>query len=190
MSNITSADMNKNRVEDAVNKIIPMIKEAPAVKTYSKKEVDSIIQKTKKQADQNTKDLLKKELSKTKISDPVQVVYVKPRPDIMEDDSLITKKLLSFIKMEFNDNKLIIHTDYKVSKKFSIMKENKIIIDYNAKINFNTKKDNIDSKNFKKIAIGNHKSEGYFRVAIELIDKPSNYNVVYENNLITISKIN
>jgi hypothetical protein len=190
MSNITSADMNKNRVEDAVNKIIPMIKEAPAVKTYSKKEVDSIIQKTKKQADQNTKDLLKKELSKTKISDPVQVVYVKPRPDIMEDDSLITKKLLSFIKMEFNDNKLIIHTDYKVSKKFSIMKENKIIIDYNAKINFNTKKDNIDSKNFKKIAIGNHKSEGYFRVAIELIDKPSNYDVVYENNLITISKIN
>lgn len=190
MSNITSADMNKNKVEDAVNKIIPMIKEAPSVKTYSKKEVDSIIQKTKKQADQNTKDLLKKELSKTKISDPVQVVYVKPRPDIMEDDSLITKKLLSFIKMEFNDNKLIIHTDYKVSKKFSIMKENKIIIDYNAKINFNTKKDNIDSKNFKKIAIGNHKSEGYFRVAIELIDKPSNYNVVYENNLITISKIN
>jgi hypothetical protein len=190
ISNITSTDENKNKVEDAVNKIIPIIKEAPPVKTYSKKEVDSIIQKTKKQTEQKTKELVKKELSKTKISEPVQVVYVKPRPDVSEDDALMTKKLLSFIKIEFNDNKLIIHTDYKVSKKFSITKENKIIIDYKAKINFYTKRDDIDSSNFKKIAIGNHKSDGYFRVAIELIDKPSNYNVTYENNLITISKIN
>lgn len=190
MSNITSTDENKNKVEDAVNKIIPIIKETPPVKTYSKKEVDSIIQKTKKQTEQKTKELVKKELSKTKISEPVQVVYVKPRPDVSEDDALMTKKLLSFLKIEFNDNKLIIHTDYKVSKKFSITKENKIIIDYKAKINFYTKRDDIDSSNFKKIAIGNHKSDGYFRVAIELIDKPSNYNVTYENNLITISKIN
>ena len=48
----------------------------------------------------------------------------------------------------------------------------------------------INSKNYKKIAIGNHNSEGYFRVALELIDKPSKYDVKYEDNLITISKIN
>lgn len=191
MSKTTSLDANRNKVEDAVNKIIPLIKEKekPVVKSYSKREVDSIIQKTKKQTEQNTKEIVKKELSKTQNTEPTQVVYVKPRPDIIDDDALVTKKLLSFLKIEFNDNKLIIHTDYKVSKKFSITKENKIIIDYKAKINFLTKRDDIDSRNFKKIAIGNHKSEGYFRLAIELIDKPSKYDVKYENNLITISKI-
>jgi hypothetical protein len=189
MSKTTTLNANTNKVEDAVNKIIPIIKEKPAVKTYSKKEVDSIIQKTKKQTEQKTKEIVKKELSKTQSNEPIQVVYVKPRPDIIDDDALVTKNLLSFLKIEFNDNKLIIHTDYKVSKKFSITRENKIIIDYKAKLNFLTKRDDIDSKNFKRIAIGNHKSEGYFRLAIELIDKPSKYDVKYEDNLITISKI-
>ena len=134
--------------------------------------------------------LCHKEVSKTQALEPTQVVYVKPRPDVIDEDELISKQLLSFLKIEFNDNKLIIHTDHEVSKKFSIIKENKIIIDYKAKINFLTKKDDIDSRNYKKITIGNHKNEGYFRVAIELIDKPSKYDVKYESNLITISKIN
>ena len=184
-------DANKNKVEEAVNRIAPIIKDTPpALKTYSKKEVDSMIQKTKSQTEQKTKEIVKKELSKTQALEPTQVVYVKPRPDVIDEDELISKQLLSFLKIEFNDNKLIIHTDHEVSKKFSIIKENKIIIDYKAKINFLTKKDDIDSRNYKKITIGNHKNEGYFRVAIELIDKPSKYDVKYESNLITISKIN
>jgi hypothetical protein len=191
MSKTTSADVNKNKVEDAVKRIVPLIKDGPnPPKTYSKKEVDSMIQKTKKTAEQNTKEIVRKELSKTQNTEPTQVVYVKPRSDVAEDDALVSKKLLSFLKLEFNDNKLIIHTDYKVSKKFSVTKENKIIIDYKAKINFLTLRDELDSRNFKRIAVGNHKSEGYFRVAIELIDKPSKYDVKYEDNLITISKIN
>jgi hypothetical protein len=191
MSKTTSADVNKNKVEDAVKRIVPLIKDGPnPPKTYSKKEVDSMIQNTKKTAEQNTKEIVRKELSKTQNTEPTQVVYVKPRSDVAEDDALVSKKLLSFLKLEFNDNKLIIHTDYKVSKKFSVTKENKIIIDYKAKINFLTLRDELDSRNFKRIAVGNHKSEGYFRVAIELIDKPSKYDVKYEDNLITISKIN
>ena len=55
---------------------------------------------------------------------------------------------------------------------------------------FNTKKDDIESKSFKKIAIGNHKKEGYFRVAIELIDKPSKFEVDYKDEIITITKKN
>ncbi|MBU0923692.1 AMIN domain-containing protein [bacterium] len=191
MSKTTAADVNKNKVEDAVKRIVPLIKDGPnPSKTYSKKEVDSMIQNTKKTAEQNTKEIVRKELSKTQNTEPTQVVYVKPRSDVAEDDALVSKKLLSFLKLEFNDNKLIIHTDYKVSKKFSVTKENKIIIDYKAKINFLTLRDELDSRNFKRIAVGNHKSEGYFRVAIELIDKPSKYDVKYEDNLITISKIN
>jgi hypothetical protein len=190
MSKITDLNGNKNKVEDAEKKVVPIIKETPAAKTYSKREVDTIIQKTKSQTEQKTKEIVKKELSKTKAVEPTQVVYVKPRADVINDDELLSKKLLSFLKIEFNDNKLIIHTDHKVSKKFSITRENKIIIDYKAKINFLTKRDDIDSRNYKKITIGNHKNEGYYRVAIELIDKPSKYDVKYENNLITISKIN
>ena len=190
MSKVTSLDANKNKVEEKINKIAPLVKENPAPKSYSKKEVDSMIQKTKSQTEQKTKEIVKKELSKTQALEPTQVVYVKPRADVINDDELVSKKLLSFLKIDFNDNKLIIHTDYEVSKKFSIIRENKIIIDYKAEINFLTKKDDIDSRNYKKITIGNHKKEGYFRVAIELIDKPSKYDVKYENNLITISKIN
>jgi hypothetical protein len=190
MSKVTSLDANKNKVEEKINKIAPLVKENPTPKSYSKKEVDSMIQKTKSQTEQKTKEIVKKELSKTQAVEPTQVVYVKPRADVINDDELVSKKLLSFLKIDFNDNKLIIHTDYEVSKKFSIIRENKIIIDYKAEINFLTKKDDIDSRNYKKITIGNHKKEGYFRVAIELIDKPSKYDVKYENNLITISKIN
>jgi hypothetical protein len=190
MSKVNNLDANKNKVEEATNKITPPIKETPTPKSYSKKEVDSMIQKTKSQAEQKTKEIVKKELSKTQALEPTQVVYVKPRADVINDDELVSKQLLSFLKVEFNDNKLIIHTDYEVSKKFSIVKENKIIIDYKAELNFLTKKDDLDSRNYKKITIGNHKKEGYFRVAIELIDKPSKYDVKYESNLITISKIN
>ncbi|WP_368030321.1 hypothetical protein [Arcobacter sp. s6] len=190
MSKVTSLDANKNKVEETQKKETPLIKEAPTPKSYSKKEVDSMIQKTKSQAEQKTKEIVKKELSKTQALEPTQVVYVKPRADVINDDELVSKQLLSFLKVEFNDNKLIIHTDYEVSKKFSIIKENKIIIDYKAELNFLTKKDDLDSRNYKKITIGNHKKEGYFRIAIELIDKPSKYDVKYENNLITISKIN
>ena len=187
----TSTDANKNKVEDATKRVAPLIKDGPnPPKTYSKREVDSMIQNTKKTAEQNTKEIVKKELSKTQNIEPTQVIYVKPRGDVVDEEALVSKKLLPFLKIDFNDNKIIIHTEYKVSKKFSVVKENKLIIDYSAKIDFNTNKDTLESKSFKKIAIGNHNSEGYFRVALELIDKPSKYDVKYEDNLITISKIN
>jgi len=181
-------DENKNKVEEAVNKIIPVIKEKPAEKIYTKKEVDSLINKTKKQTEQKTKEIVKKELENTKVMEPTQVVYVKPRPDLVDDDAVIEKKILPFVRIEFNDKKLLIHTKYKVSKKFSVNKENKLIIDYKAKVNFYTKRENLESKTFPKIAVGNHKNEGFFRVVLELEDKPSKYDVTYKDNLITVSK--
>lgn len=183
MSNVSSQGENKNKVEDNAEKMIPAEQ-----KTYSKKEVDTLIQKTQKQTEQKAKELVKKEVQKT--AEPTQVVYVKPRSDTATDDeTLLTKNILPFIKLEFNDNKLIINTTHPVSKKFSVDKENKLIIDYKAKIEFNTKTDTLESKNFKRVSIGNHKNEGYFRIAIELIDKPSKYDVNYADESITISKI-
>jgi hypothetical protein len=183
MSNIPTANDNKNKVENVVNKPLPIEE-----KSYSKKEVDSLIQKTQKQTEEKAKELVKKEVQKT--TEPTQVVYVKPRTDIAEDETLLTKNILPFIKLEFNDNKLIVNTSHKVLKKFSVPAENKLIIDYDAKIEFNTKIDNLESKNFKKVAVGNHKKEGYFRIAIELIDKPSKFDVNYKDEIITITRKN
>ena len=173
---------DKNKVETPTEKVA-----IPEEKGYSKKEVDNLLQKTQKQNEQKAKELVKKEVQKNTESN--QVVYVKPRPDATEEESpLLTKNILPFLKVEFNDNKLIIHTEHKVSKKFTVDKENKLIIDYAANIEFNTKKDELESKSFKRVALGNHKAEGFFRIAIELIDKPSKFDVDYKDDIITITK--
>jgi hypothetical protein len=182
MSNVTG--QNKTKVEENINKAMPAVES----KTYSKKEVDTLIQKTQKQTEQKAKELVKKEVQKT--TEPTQVVYVKPRSDVADDESLLTKTILPYLKVEYNDNKFIIHSEHKVSKKFSIDKENKIIIDYKGLVEFNTKKDSLESQSFKKIAVGNHKKEGYYRIAIELIDKPSKFEVDYKDDIITITKKN
>lgn len=178
-----------NKVEEAVNKIVPMLEEKPKEKIYTKEEVDSLIQKTKKQTEYKTKQIVKKELEKSKAVEPTQIVYVKPRLDVVEEE-LVTKELLPFIKIQYNDDKLIIVTDHDISKKFTLDRENKIIVDYKAKLNFYTKRDFLNTKNFKKIAVGNHKKEKYFRVVIELNSKPSNFDVSYKDKLITISRTN
>jgi len=190
MSKVTDDSVNtkKNKVEEAVKKLAPVLE---TDKTYTKKEVDKIIQKTKVQSENRTKQIVKKELRKTKVVEPKQVVFVKPRADIIEDSTQMkTKKLLDFINIEYNDHKLIIHTKDSVSKKFNIEKEKKIIIDYKAKKSFYTKRDTLDSKSFKKIALGNHKKENYYRVVIQLNDSPKNYKVEYQDNLITIIQSN
>ncbi len=181
MSNVSGQGESKNKVEENINKTVPTT-------GYSKKEVDSLIQKTQKQTEQKAKELVKKEVQKT--TEPTQVVYVKPRADVADEESLLTKNILPYLKVEYNDNKFIIHSEHKVSKKFSVDKENKIIIDYKGIVEFNTKKENLESQTFKKIAVGNHKKEGYYRIAIELIDKPSKFEVDYKDDVITITKKN
>ena len=167
---------------------IPSPSDKPVEKAYSKQEVDSLIQKTKSQTEEKTKEIIKKELSKTKSTEPEQVVFVKPRADVEED--MLSKKILPFLNLEYNNNKLIINTTHKVSKKFSVDKENKLIIDYKANENFTTKSADLNNTSFKRVVIGNHTKENFFRIAIELTEKPSKYNVEYKDNLIIISKIN
>ncbi|MGB1227147.1 MAG: AMIN domain-containing protein [Poseidonibacter sp.] len=187
MSNISDTskeDANKNKVKEAVKKLKPALK---VEKTYTKKEVKKLIKKAQVQSESKVKKLVKKELEKTKVVEPKQVVYVKPRTDIIDDEKpMKTKELLDFIKVEYNDSKIIIHTKDTVSKKFTLEKENKIIIDYKAKKNFYTKRDILESKNFKKIAVGNHKKENFYRVVILLENKPSTYKVDYKDGLISI----
>ena len=188
MSKVTDNDDNKNKVEEAIKKLTPALK---VEKTYTKKEVKTLIKKAQVQSESKVKRLVKKELEKKEMIEPKQVVYVKPRTDIIEDDMPTkTKVRLDFIKVEYNDNKLIIHTKDVVSKKFAINKENKLIIDYTARKNFYTKREDLDSLNFKKIAVGNHKKEKFYRVVILLSQNPSNYTVEYKDNLITVFSSN
>lgn len=179
---------NKNKVKEAVKKLMPALKDE---KVYSQKEVKKLIKKAQKQSEAKTKKLIKNELEKTQMIEPQQVVFVKPRPDVeIEEEIMKTKKVLPFMDIEYSDDKLIIHTKYKVSKKFTLDKGSKIIIDYKAKLNFYTKRESLDSSNYKKVAIGNHKKNGFFRVVVELNSKPSNFKVNYKNNLISIIKSN
>lgn len=184
MSTVSKESENKNKVQEAVKKLTPALK---VEKTYTKKEVKKLIKKAQVQSESKVKNLLKKELEKNTMVEPKQVVYVKPRTDIIDDTiSLKSKMLLDFLKVEYNDDKLIIHTSDVVSKKFTLEKENKIIIDYKATKNFYTKREILESTNFKKIAIGNHKNERFYRVVILLSEKPDNYRVEYKDNIITI----
>lgn len=178
---------NKNEVEKQIEKIVPMMQEKTKQEhKYSKDEVEKLIKKAQKQTEYKTKKLIEKKLEETKKIEPKQVVFVKPRPDVIIENTTKELQILPFVKLEYSDSELMIHTDYKVSKKFSINKENKLIIDYKANVNFYTKRENLDSKNFKKITIGNHKKNGFFRVVVEFDKNPSSYKVDYKNNLITI----
>lgn len=164
----------------------------PAEKTYTKKEVDSLIQKTKQQTEQKTKEIVKKELSNSK-KEPEQIVYVKPRADLSENTTTVvnngvsTKTILPFLKIDITDDKLIINSEHKMFKKFAIDKENKLVFDYKAKVDFKTKREILNSKNFKNISVGNHQKGGYFRVAVELTNKPSKYGVDIFDGSITIT---
>ena len=184
MSNITDNSQDENKVKKSIKKPMPALK---VEKTYTKKEVKKLIQKAQTQSEIKVKKILKEELEKKEIIQPKQIVYVKPRTDLIEEDMPIrTKVLLDFIKVEYNDDMLILHTEDLVSKKFNIVKENKLIIDYKASKNFYTKREDLDSKNFKKIAVGNHKKEKFYRVVVLLSKKPSNYKVEYKDNIITV----
>ncbi|MCT7496554.1 AMIN domain-containing protein [Aliarcobacter cryaerophilus] len=170
------------------------VQKAPE-KTYTKKELEAIVQKANKQNEQKTKEIVKKELANVK-KEPEQVIYVKPRADVDSDktstavnpssNSLKQKNILPFLNIENSDNELIIRSEHKMFKKFSIDKENKLAFDYKAKVNFNTKKEILSGSNFKNITVGNHQKGGYYRVAVELGSKVSKYSVDVNDKEIVI----
>lgn len=185
--------MNTQNQPASTTQKVP-VQKAPE-KTYSKKELDAIIQKTNKQNEQKTKELVKKELQNVK-KEPEQVIFVKPRADINSDKAQTSissttnvtkqKDILPFLKMESSDTELIIKSEHKIFKKFSIDKENKLVFDYKAKVNFNTKKEQLSGNNFKNIVVGNHKNGGFYRVAIELGTKVSKYSVDVKDDELVI----
>ncbi len=182
---IIKKDMKKPYVTPAVK---PKVK-SKVEKVYTQKEVKKLIKKAQIQSEIKAKNFIKKELKKAKMTKPQQVIFVKPRTDILEDEKVKTqsKKILPFVELEYDDDKIIIKTKYKVLKKFSMDKENKIIIDYKAVRNFYTKREDLSSKNFQKIAIGNHKKNKFFRVVLKVAKNPDNYKISYDKKNLIIT---
>ena len=65
----------------------------------------------------------------------------------------------------------------------------KIILDFSAKENFYTIREDLNSTNFPKIAVGNHKKENYFRIVVELANMPEDYEVTYDDKMVSIIKL-
>lgn len=175
--------VEKPVVKKVQEKALPKVE-----KVYTKKEVDNLIKKT----ETKTQEIIKKELENTK---PVEVVYVKPRADIGQEeqpvkteDGMTKKQVLPFVDLIYSDDKLVINTKYSVSKKFTNNKDNKLVIDFKGKVNFGTLKEEINTKNFKVVSFGNHEKESFFRIVIQFTEDPSKYASDFQEGSITITK--
>lgn len=150
-----------------------------------KEEATKEIKKVEKKKMPSTKKIVK-EVSKPKVME--QIIYVKKRNDLPD----VKKEYnpLSFLNITYSNNEIKIQSDkYKVFKKFNLETKQKIILDFRASdVKFYTKRKNLNTTSFKNITIGNHKNERYFRVVISLNENPSNFNVTYTNNLVSITR--
>jgi hypothetical protein len=154
-----------------------------AKETITKDEIKKLIKEAQKKTVKQTKKIVEKAV-KEKPKEVQQVVYVKPRVDVSYE-----KEILPFVKIEYNNDKIDIVSKYKVSKRLTLPGEKKIILDFDAKENFYTKREKLKSSNFLKIAVGNHKKDNFFRIVLELSEKPENYEVSYDNDMVTIVKL-
>lgn len=113
------------------------------------------------------------------------MIYVKLREDVVAPSKSL--ELLPFLSIEYTDTSIDINTKYKVFKKLYLPKDNKLIIDFYAEVKFLTKRTGLESDNFKKIVVGNHEKEKYFRVVLVTKNAPSKYELTYNQDLVTIT---
>jgi hypothetical protein len=178
--NATYEKMNKVEKEVTTKKAMkPIIPPKPAL---TEEKVKKLIKKAQKESEAKTRTIVRKVTNQPK--EIKQVVYVKPRLDIVNE-----KEILPFLNIEYDNDKIDIHSKYKVNKKLTLPGKKKIILDYTASENFYTKRENLTSTSFLKIAIGNHKKDKFFRVVIELSDMPENYEVTYDKMKVSIVKL-
>jgi len=121
-----------------------------------------------------------------KIKKIFKIVSKKTKPKFKQLDKG-THKILPFLTIVFDDSKMQIQSKYSVFKKFSIDEQNKIVFDYHGNTRFFTKRFELDSTHFKKIIIGNHRKDRFFRIVLILNKKPDNYKSTYTDyHLVTV----
>jgi hypothetical protein len=124
------------------------------------------------------------------IKKPVEEIIFKEPISIKKEIKTYKYNLLSFIKIDITDDIMNISTRYKITNWFILKDENKIVFDFVGKKRFYTKRETLSShKDFKKIIIGAHPENDYFRVVIQTQQITPNYKIKFDNQgLITIFK--
>jgi len=186
-------------------------KKEPQVEVQETKKVETlkpVVKETKikkivdnsKQEESKIKKLIKsieKQLPNeedVQMQDEIVMDEAKVEPEIMEEvaiEDVVSKEVFnptSFMKIINYSDRIEIYTDYPVFKKFNLNDENKIVLDYHAKVNFYTQKIKLESKYFDKIIVGNHKKEKYFRIVVKTKNNPSLYKVTHKNDMVIIYK--
>ena len=158
-------------------------KERAKKPALTEEKVKKLIEKAKKETEEKAKKIVEQAVE-SKPKEIEQVVFVKPRLDVTYE-----KEILPFVKVEYDNDKIDIISEYKVSKKLTLPGKKKIILDFTAKKNFYTVRENLQSTSFLKITVGNHKKDNFFRVVVDLALLPENYEVSYNDNKVTIVKL-
>jgi hypothetical protein len=136
----------------------------------------------KKAQEMAIKMKMEKEAMEKAKNDPM--IYVKYREDVEVNQQM---DILPFIDIEYTNTSLKILSKYKVFKKFYIEKENKLILDFKGVTKFFTRHHDLESKYFKKISVGNHKKEKFFRIVLVLTEHPNKYSVTYDTDEVLIT---
>lgn len=172
--------MNNPALEPEIKKEVKKPEPKPLL---TEDKIKKLIKKAQKETVAKTKKIVEKAIEE-KPKEVQEVVYVKPRVDVVNE-----KEILPFLKVEYDNDKIDIFSKYKVNKKLTLPGKKKIILDFTAKENFYTKRVDLNSTNFKKVSVGNHKVDKFFRVVIEVSEMPENYEVTYEDNKVSIVKM-
>lgn len=131
---------------------------------------------------ENTKIITLEKAMKTLKEEKI-VIDVPERKDIAIDENI---DFLPFVNLKYTNNKMQVSSKYEVFRKFTIEESQKIVLDYHAKIPFLTKSQTTNTNYFKKVIVGNHQRDKYFRIVIVLKHSPSKYKVTYTDNLVTV----
>lgn len=157
--------------------------EKPKEPALTEEKVKTMIQKAQKETEKKAKDIAK-EVVVEQPKEVQQVVYVKPRLDVVNE-----KQLLPFVKVEYDNDRIDIFSKYSISKKITLPGEKKIVLDFNAKENFYTIREDLKSTNFPRVAVGNHQKENFFRIVVELASTPDDYEVTYDDKKVSVIKL-
>ncbi len=139
-------------------------------------------QEEEKKIDQAIK-ILEKKIAKLTPKETQEKIETKP----LEEKDLISKEVFPFLTFSYNDDKIIIKNKDSLLQKIILDKENKIALDYKRKIYFYTKKYDLNSKNFNKIAIGTHPEKSFYRIMIQLNSNFKDFTIEEKDDLFIIS---
>lgn len=164
----------------------PKTKKELEAEAYAKKAAAEAAKKAKMAAKKKAEAAMQKKVDELaqKKAEENPMVYIKMREDIEVDKRV---NILPFINIEYTNDQLKIHSKYNVFKKFYLEKENKLILDFRGKTTFFTRHYDLESKNFKKFSIGNHKEQRFFRTVIVLAEHPAKYSVTYDTNMVLVT---